>query len=107
MSLYTRLTSPEGDEVKIPIHGFSSGINELRQGYMTRAELIAMFVITPAEETQLDQIKDLVAAAPNKVLFLRVFKDCLYLAEMGNKYATVQEFVTRLQDEVTDQGGTP
>ena len=54
-------------------------------------------------------LKDLLVAAPDKTEFMRVFKDFLYLAETetdNTKYGTQALFVARLQDEVTDQGGT-
>ena len=109
MSLYSRLTSPDSaqGEVKIPIHAFCSCIYEHKRGYMTGAEFIALFNIDQPDVSALTTLGALIDAAPNKIQFMRVFKDLLYLAESNLLYTTQGAFVTRLQNEVVDQGGTP
>ena len=110
-TLFQRLAGniPAGDtEKKLPIHGFTSGLNELRRGKLTQAEFATMFELSAGQQTAMLTLKDLIIAAPNKVEFLRVLKDVLYLAELNadSRYRTQSWVLGRLQDEVTDQGGT-
>jgi len=91
---------------KMAIHAFSGAINELRRGKFTGPQVTAMFDLTPAQVTTATTLKDYIVAAPDKNMFMRVFKDCLYMAESGVAYLTQAEFVARLQTEITDQGGT-
>jgi len=98
----------EGDD-KLAIHAFTGAINELRRGKITGAEITAMFNLTSEQVTAALVLKDLIVAAPQKAEFMRVFKDVLYLAETrtdDSKYGTQALLVARLQEEVTDQGGT-
>ena len=108
-TLFERLSGvnlTEGGETKLGIHAFSSAINELRRGKFTGPQVTAMFDLTPAQVTTATMLKDYIIAAPDKNMFMRVFKDCLYMAEGGYAYLTQAEFVSRLQTEITDQGGT-
>jgi len=110
-TLFQRLAGniPQGDtEKKLPIHGFCAGINELRRGKLTQAEFASMFELSASQQTAMLTLKNLIVAAPNKIEFLRVLKDLCYLAELDAdaRYRTQAWFLGRLQDEVTDQGGT-
>jgi hypothetical protein len=91
---------------KMSIHSFCGAINEVRRGKFTQAQVVAMFALTPEQVTTATVLKDYIVAAPDKNMFVRVFKDCLYMAESGVAYLTQAEFVARLQTEITDQGGT-
>lgn len=91
---------------RIGIHAFCSAINELRRGKITPAEMAALFALDASQQSDVQQLRDLAIAAPEKTEFMRVFRDCLYLAETGYMYLTAGALVSRLQTEVTDQGGT-
>jgi hypothetical protein len=91
---------------KMSIHSFCGAINELRRGKLTRPQVVAMFSLDAGQETSLLTIRDYINAAPDKMAFLRVMKDCLYLAEGGYAYTTPATFFSRIQAEITDQGGT-
>ena len=73
---------------KIPIHVYSGAINELRRGKVTGVEIAAMFNLDASQVSDSIALKDLIVAAPNKTEFMRVFKDCLYMAESGYAYLT-------------------
>lgn len=98
---------PESGD-KIAIHAFLGAIREYQQGYITGAEFIAMFSLTTGQQTAATVLKDLLNAAPDKTTFLRALKDWLYLGETETdaRYLSQANLVTRLQGEVTDQGGT-
>lgn len=52
MALYDRLLNRE--EPNLPIHKFTAGLDEWQRGQMTRAQVIAMLGVQPAEEADLD-----------------------------------------------------
>ena len=93
---------------KIGIHAFCGALNEFRRGKMTGAQVVAMFSLDATQTTQATALKDLLVAAPQRTEFMRVLKDCLYMAESetDSPYLTQGDLVARLQEEVTDQGGT-
>jgi hypothetical protein len=101
------LTSAESDQ-KIALHGFLAAINELRLDKITQGEFNNYFDMTTAQKNQAGALKDLIIASPSKSRILRVFKDWMYLGELDYdpKYRTMADVNQRLQDEVTDQGGT-
>ena len=111
-TLFERLTgigldvNDDGTNGKMGIHSFSGALNELRRGKMTGAEIVAIYNLDAAQTTNAIAIKDLIVAAPQRTEFMRVLKDCLYMGESGDYYLTQAELISRLQDEVTDQGGT-
>lgn len=94
------------EDRKMDIHSFCGALNELRRGKITGAEIATMFELDAAQQVQAIAIKDLIVAAPQKTEFMRVLKDCLYMGEAGDYYLIQSEFIARLQDEVTDTGGT-
>lgn len=100
---------PVGDpSTKISIHGFCAAMNELRRGKLTAGDFTTMFDLTPGQVNTMGVLRDLFVACPQKMEFLRVLKDILLLSE-GNydpKYRTQAWVLSRLQDEVTDHGGT-
>jgi len=114
-NLFERLSGidlPDGSAVeaeqKMAIHAFCGAINELRRGKITGAEIVAMFSLDAGQQSAASTLKDLIVSAPQRTEFMRVFKDFLYLAETQTdnaKYGTQALLVSRLQDEVTDQGG--
>lgn len=99
---------PTVNETKLGIHPFSGALNELRRGKLTGADIANFFDLDAAQQTDAIALKDLIVAAPDRTEFMRVFKDWLYMAESGTdaQYLVQANFVTRLQTEVTDQGGT-
>lgn len=111
-TLFERLTGinlPEDAGVndrKMAIHSFTGALNELRRGKFTGQQIATMYNLTAPQQTSAIALKDLIVAAPQKTEFMRVLKDCLYMAECGDAYLTQAALTARLQDEVTDQGGT-
>jgi hypothetical protein len=107
-SLYERITGLGLDEPadKIAIHGFVAIVFEVQRGKVTGAEAATLFDLTQEQATQVQTFISYVQAAPDKLGFMRIFKDCAYLAELGLAYTTQQDFIARLQDAITDQGGT-
>ena len=118
MSLYTRLTNPlptgggtfideEGNTIelperKIPVHAFTGLLSEFERGYVTGAQIKAALNLADDEVTAAIAIKDLISQANNKTAMLRIFKDCIYLAEGGYAYTTQEELVTRLNAALAD-----
>lgn len=114
-TLFERLIGldlPPGDvpaeEEKIAIHAFTGAFNEYQRGKITGAQIGAMFSLDTAQTAEAVALKDLLVAAPQKIEFMRVFKDWLYLGETRTdpQYLVRANLVQRLEDEVTDQGGT-
>jgi len=109
-TLFERLSgiglTGEASGEKMAIHSFCGAINELRRGKFTQAQVVAMFNLDAGQITTMTTLRNYIVAAPDKMAFMRVFKDCLYMAECGDAYLTQALFVTRLQTEITDQGGT-
>lgn len=93
-------------EQKMAIHSFTGALNELRRGKFTGQQVATMFGLTAGQQTAAIALKDLIVAAPQKTEFMRVLKDCLYMAEGRYAYTTQALLTARLQAEVTDQGGT-
>lgn len=107
-TLFERLTGMglvEGAD-KIGIHSFSGALYEYFSGELTGQQVAQIYVLTAAQTDQAVVLASLIQSAPNKALFMRVFKNCMYMAEAGDYYLTQPEFLSRLQDEVTGQGGT-
>jgi hypothetical protein len=50
MSLYTRLLGQ--DAPGIQVHTFMSAIGEWQRGFMTQAQVVALFTLSPSEETE-------------------------------------------------------
>jgi hypothetical protein len=110
-TLFQRIAGdiPQGDpDTKIRIHEFMSAFNEVRRGKMTGGEFVSIFSLSGAQVTAATTLNSLLVAAPNKVEFLRVLKDLLYLAERNvlPRYRDQTWVVSRLREEVTDNGGT-
>ena len=100
--------STDPAEQKIAIHAFCGVINEWRRGKVTGAEAASMFDLDAGQQAQALIFKDLLDAAQDKMEFMRVFKDNLYAGEvdLDPRYTTAATVLQRLQDEVTDRGGT-
>ena len=100
--------NPAADETKIGIHAFCAVIGEWQRGKVTGGEAAAMFDLSASQVTQVQVFKDLLNAAPDKKEFIRVFKDNLYAGEqnLDARFTTQATVLARLQEEVTDQGGT-
>jgi len=108
-NLIQRLTGDISDgETKIPIHAFCGALNEFRRGKLTGSAIAAAFEMTASQITQAQGLKALIVAAPNRTEFMRVFKDLMYMGETGlsANYTSMSFINSRLQEEVTDQGGT-
>jgi len=107
-TLYERITGVglSEDGSKLGIHQFIAAIYEQQMGYFTAQNVVDAFSLTPAQESAAVTFVQLLNAAPDKMRFVRVFKNIAYLAEAGYAYQTASAMLTRLQDEVTDQGGT-
>lgn len=107
-SLFERLAGlnlNEGDD-KIAIHSFCGALYEYGTSNLTGQQVAQIYALDASQVTQALALVDIIQAAPNKALFMRVFKNCLYMAESGDYYLTLAALVTRLQAEVVDQGGT-
>lgn len=104
-NIVQRLTGAAGD--KIAIHALCGAFNEWGRGKVTAAEVIAAFNLDAAQQTELATLSALWTAAPDKTRFMRVFKDLMYLGETSthSRYQDITYVNSRLQDEVTDQGG--
>ena len=113
-SLFDRLVGinlPEqggASDSKIAVHAFTGALSEFMRGKLTGAEVVSMFSLDAAQSANAVTLKDLLVDAPEKVRFMRVLKDWLYLGETatGPRYLSAATLISRLQDEVTDQGGT-
>ena len=101
--------NPAADESKMAIHAFIGALYEFALGELTGAEVASFFDLSASQQTQAQTLVALIQAAPNKTAFMRVFKDWLYLGETSTdaRYLSQANLVARLQQEVTDQGGTP
>ena len=110
-TLFQRLSGgiPQGDpDTKIRIHQFSAALNELRRGKLTAQEFALMFSLSAGQITAAQTLGALLGAAPNKMEFLRVLWDVLYLAERNAdpRYRNQAWIVQRLQEEITENGGS-
>lgn len=96
---------------KMGIHAFCGAIDEFSRGYETGANIVSAFDLTEDQTGSAIALKAMIDAAPQPVVFMRVFKNWLYIGEMstdpGSKYLDQAQFVQRLQNEIIDQGGTP
>ena len=114
-SLFQRLIGknlPEGgaaDEARIPVHVFCALIHEYQRGKVTAQELIAALSLSGEQASDAQTFVGLLNTAPKPVEFMRVFKDWLYLGEVAldATYTSGSALLSRLQEEVTDQGGAP
>jgi hypothetical protein len=114
-TLHERLTG-EGltdneppENARIAVSAFMGAINEVRKGYFTKAQMKSIYNMTASQQSDLDTMAALVAAAPDTERFLRVFEDWLAMGSvnLAPAFRNTAEFVTRLENEITDQGGTP
>lgn len=90
---------------KIGIHAFSGAINEARRGYLSQAKFADLFNMDSDQVQDAIALKDFIVTAPDKERFMRVFKDWLYMGEVGldSDYTKAGKLFQRLQDEITDQ----
>ena len=107
----TPAESVDPQQNKLPLHGFIGALQEYARGKLTQQNVVDAFNLDVTQTTNLDALRDLYVAAPDKTEFIRVNKDILYLGESnivvgGNDYRSIATVNTRLQTEVTDQGGT-
>jgi len=104
----TGATLPEDSNEKIAIHPFLGALNEYRRGKITGPDIISAFNLDTDQTNQAVALKDLIVAAPQKTEFMRVFKDLMYMGEYGlnSNYTDISWVNSRLEEEVTDQGGT-
>lgn len=105
-NLIERLTGADGE--KMAIHAFLGALNEYKRGKITGSDLVDAFNLDVAQTTQAQTLVGLLNAAPNQTEFMRVFKDLMYMGEVNlhSRYRNMTFIQSRLQDEVTDQGGT-
>jgi len=93
---------------KIGLHSFCAALNEYRRGKITGNEFVEAFELTSAQTNTASVLVGLINAAPQKTEFMRVFKDLMYMGEanLHSRYRDISFIQTRLENEVTDQGGT-
>lgn len=93
---------------KIAIHAFVGAMYEWHLSKLTGIEMINFFTLDTGQQSQANVLKGLLNAAPNKLAFIRVFKNWMYLGETNtdSRYLSAILLNARLEDEVTDQGGT-
>ncbi len=65
----------------ISIHSFIGALDAWERGEISRADVIASFNLTAADETDLDALKGWYNGSTDKKLFIKVMKDRLYKAE--------------------------
>lgn len=101
------LTDAESDQ-KIAIHPFTAAFQEWGRGKVQAAEVIAVFALTAAQQAQVSTLAALWTAAPERTEFMRIFKDLVYMGErnLHSRYRDIAYINARLQEAVTDQGGT-
>jgi len=97
----------EPEETRIPLHIFSALIHEHFAGNVTGAQLVNLLNLDEGQTADGVWLKQAILAAPDKSLFMRVFKNLLYLAEYSLTWQQVDEtwFYNRLIAEVENQGG--
>jgi len=108
-SLFARIAGVE-DAPKIPIHIFTALLREFADGRITGAQAKALMDLTDAQVAEVQWLISAIQAAPQKAQFLRVVKDHFYLSEWretSEHFTDESAFYTKLQAEITDQGGTP
>lgn len=98
-------------DTKLPIHGFVGALNEMKRGKLVKADVVAVFGLDTAQGNQLDTLVSLFQDSTEKTEFARVLKDVLYMGESNIVINSVDFRViatvnTRLQNEITDNGGT-
>jgi hypothetical protein len=54
MSLLTRLVAPLEGEIKLPVHQFMAEMAELQRGEIVKQKIVDDFLLTAAEELNLD-----------------------------------------------------
>ena len=86
---------PEGER-RIRVHAFQAALCEWEHGGVTRADIVAAFSITTAEESDLDWLKSKHAAATDKNRFAKVVDNVLLLAEARVIYTTKASITARL-----------
>ena len=93
---------------KMSLHAFCASLHEQQLGYTTVQEVIDAFTLTAQQQNQVSGLVGLLNAAPSKVRFMRVFKDLMYMGEgsIFPQYQDMATVITRLENEVVDQGGT-
>ncbi len=93
---------------KIGLHAFLAALNEFKRGKVTQTELISAFALTPAQTNQATTLVGLLNSSTEKTEFMRVFKDLMYLGEANIhlRYRDITFIINRLEDEITDNGGT-
>ena len=118
LDLWQRIWGDEGgdgtaQDEKIALHTFWGMVSEWDRGYETQSNVLATFNIAPGDQTnQAADIKAHINAATDKTEFIRICKDWSYTAENAanaeaSKYRVWNDFLTRMGNIVTDQGGTP
>jgi phenolic acid decarboxylase len=91
---------------KIGMHAFTAAITEFFYDEFTGADVKAMFNLDDGQTIDAIRIKSLIQDAPDKVAFMRNFKNVLYLTEGKYAYIVEAEFWTRAEGIVLQQGGT-
>ena len=94
MSLYNRIVGSE--DPKILWHQFQATLTEWEAGFITRADVIALNNITPAEEADLDSLKSLYTTSISRAGFRASFDNAGLMAEVGWIYTTKGLFNQRL-----------
>jgi hypothetical protein len=123
-TLFERLVGdnlPEGgslpEDEKIAIHAFIGAMNEFDKGKLTAQQVSSFFGLDAGQDAEALVLRDKLNAAPDKERFIRVFKDWLYMGEvrldnqylvirLDNQYLVRATLLARLDEEITDQGGT-
>ncbi len=101
MSLIDRLinTFPEGGNEKIAVHTFYAALGELKDGEVTKAQVVAYFNLDAAAETELNALITKYQSLPakNREHFMEVFHRILMLARADVPgYTTKAEINARL-----------
>jgi phenolic acid decarboxylase len=91
---------------KISMHAFTAAVTEFFYGEFTGTEVKALFDLDTAQTADAIRIRNLIQDAPDKVAFMRNFKNVLYLVEGKLAYTVEADFWTRVEGIILQQGGT-
>lgn len=90
MALFDRLTA-QGQPEKIPVHQFMAAMQEMARGFLTKAQVVAMFSMDASDEAELDQIiarYQTKTTALDRFMFAHAIHDILMLSERDLAYTT-------------------
>lgn len=107
----TEAQEADPQDGKLPIHSTWGLIQEWDEEYETQQNVVAIINLAPGVQSQQAlAVKQHINACPNKQAFIRMAKNWSYAAEFEEapeaaKYRVWDNFLARMEAEVSDQGG--